>query len=109
MKWEIRVLPVLPVLPVLLVLPVLPVLPSSLHEKHGGEAGEEGDGAVDELGPDETLFAFGKERDGGVTVLGDAAGKQHGEWNDSCCEQCHEDQMRTGLRDDTDKGSEQDH
>ena len=35
-----------------------------LHEKHGGEAGEEGDDAVDELGPDETLFALGQKRDG---------------------------------------------
>ena len=46
-----------------------------LHQKHGGEAGEEGNGAVDELCPEETLLAFGKEWDGSMTVLGDAAGK----------------------------------
>lgn len=40
-----------------------------LHEQHGGEAGEEGDSAVDELGPDEAALAFGKERDGCMTVL----------------------------------------
>ena len=54
-----------------------------LHQEHRCKAGEEGYGAVDELGPEETLLAFGKEWDGGVTVLGDAACQQHRERNDS--------------------------
>lgn len=40
-----------------------------LHDQHCGEAGQESCGAVDQLGPDETLLAFGKQRDGCMAVL----------------------------------------
>ena len=40
-----------------------------LHDQHCYEAGQESCGAVDDLCPDETPFAFGKQRNGCMSVL----------------------------------------
>ncbi len=58
---------------------------------------------------EEGAAAFGEEGDGGVAVLGDAAGEEDGEGDNAGGIEGHEDEVRARLRDDSDEGREEDH
>ena len=53
-------------------------------EQQAKEADEHGHANVDELGFEERAAALGQQREGGVTVLADAAGQEDGERDYSC-------------------------
>lgn len=65
-----------------------------LHQQHGCESGQKGYDAVYELCPKETLLAFSQQRNAGMAVLRNAAGKKSRERHDAGGEKSDEDHMR---------------
>ena len=62
------------------------------------EAGQQCYEAVDELGIEETALVFREKGEGGMSVLGDTAGKQDRQRDKPARIQGHEDEVRTGFR-----------